>query len=395
MALLIPLVIVQASCTPHFVLDRFRQELKQAGADRRNLSPLNGLHDFHVAIHVHTHLSHDSDGTVAEIARAAKRAGVDAVITTDHSGERIFTEGFEGKYESVLFIRGMEVIKGCVGWSGAGCSSLLLIGLRNYFDHRPLSYREVLEEAKRQGALTIVAHAPSFNNRKASPSGEDHWLLPGLDGLEIYDILDDAVDHRWRLPKYFFDVLYSYRSYREEVFLSILDPPTETAQKWDGLTGSTGRRWVAVAGNDAHENVRVLGRLIDPYELSFGFVKTHILSEILTEESVMTALRAGHAYVAFDLLADATGFRFVATEEDRLLALMGDELPWSEGVRLKAETPVACRLTLFRNGQAIQTIEGTRLEAAPTQPGVYRIEASLNLRGRRLPWIYSNPIYLR
>lgn len=61
---------------------------------------------------------------------------------------------------------------------------------------------------------------------------------------------------------------------------------------------------------------------IDPYEHSLRHVGTRLLvpaEEELTREAVREALRAGRAYVAFDWLADATGFDFALhTTEGRL-----------------------------------------------------------------------------
>src|SRR5687767_8620909 len=45
------------------------------------------------AIHVHTELSHDSEGTLDEVATAAREAGCDFVFTTEHSSPRL-AEGF-------------------------------------------------------------------------------------------------------------------------------------------------------------------------------------------------------------------------------------------------------------------------------------------------------------
>ena len=37
----------------------------------------------------------------------------------------------------------------------------------------------------------------------------------------------------------------------------------------------------------------------------------------------------------------------------------------------------------------------TRSSTAPTEPGVYRVEAYRDAHGRERTWILSNPIYLR
>src|SRR5207244_12141242 len=63
--------------------------LKQAHADveafaraRQPVALKTGYNDYRCVIHAHSYLSHDSRGTIQEVAAAAKSAGVDAVFLT-------------------------------------------------------------------------------------------------------------------------------------------------------------------------------------------------------------------------------------------------------------------------------------------------------------------------
>ncbi|MGH7274432.1 MAG: PHP domain-containing protein, partial [Nitrospiria bacterium] len=118
---------------------------------------LEGYKDLRGAIHVHSYISHDSRGTPEEIIQGAKETDLDFIVMTDHDSPRIFKEGMQGRYEGVLVIRGMEVIKGCRGTADM-CASVLAIGLANYFDHRPLTFQQVLDEVNGQGGIAFVAH---------------------------------------------------------------------------------------------------------------------------------------------------------------------------------------------------------------------------------------------
>ena len=53
------------------------------------------------------------------------------------------------------------------------------------------------------------------------------------------------------------------------------------------------------------------------------------------------------------------------------------------------------RLRLVRDGVEVATTAGTTLEHRADGPGVYRVEAHRDARGRERTWILSNPIYLR
>ena len=76
-------------------------------------------------------------------------------------------------------------------------------------------------------------------------------------------------------------------------------------------------------------------------------------------------------------------------------AIMGDEVSLTPGLEIKAETPIACIMKLFRNGEEVKRIEGRNLALEVKEEGVYRLEAWIETAGELRPWIYSNPIYVR
>lgn len=369
-------------CSTHSHWQRQKDQIEGLQKTRRVIPPVGGYRDFPGVVHVHSLLSHDSQGTMDEIVEGAKQAGLAFVIMTDHHNPKVYRQGFEGWFDGILIIRGSEIIKGCFGRTGDTCNSLLVLGLKDYIDPKPLTMPQIIETVKERGGLAFVAH----------PKGFTDWDSPDVAGMEIYDILDDAVDHRWRFPKYLFDIVYSFRSYPEEVFLSILDRPDENLMKWDEL--SQKKRWVGIAGNDAHQNIRVLGRQIDPYGLSFRFVRTHVLAKDLNEPEVLQALAAGHAYVAFDLLSDATGFNFWA-DNGGVQGIQGDEVRMAPGLHLEIESPVVGRIELIRNGTVVQRATTLRWAFPVEEAGVYRVQISLKIGGGWRPWIFSNPIYVR
>lgn len=138
---------------------------------------------------------------------------------------------------------------------------------------------------------------------------------------------------------------------------------------------------------------------LDPYERSFRHVSTHLLINEITRESVWDALRSGRAYVAFDWMADPTGFVYQAEQsEDQespaKLWPMGSQLSLIEGLRLLAEAALPVDWKLVRDGQVVSESEGKSFEFSVSEPGVYRVEAWLRFLGEPRPWILSNPIYI-
>ncbi len=368
-----------SSCTPHYQLKSLREEIRHIQSKRLSITLPDGYHDYRGAIHVHSFLSHDSQGTYEEILYAARAAGVSFLMMTDHDSPRIFQEGLRGMHDGILVIQGMEISKGC---GSRPCASLLALGLSSYFDHQSFTLKETIEEIERQGALAFIAH----------PTGWHESELESLTGMEIYDILDDALDKKWQFPKLFFDLLYSHKKYPEEVFLSIQDYPRSHLALWDRLQKI--KKIVGIAGNDAHQNVNILGRQVDPYVMSFRFVSTHLLARELTEASVLAALKEGHAYVAFDLLADPTGFFFTASSHGKE-TVMGELSKFTPGQTITVQSPLEGIIVLLKDGKQIAQCRCASLTYPIEGPGVYRAEVFLKIQHRLRPWIFSNPIYIR
>lgn len=372
---LLLLLSATLSCASTKSLQKLRRALQEPPPPIVHAPLPEEYRDVRGAIHVHSYLSHDSEGRPEEILKAAGEAKLDFIVMTDHSNPNIFTEGLEGRHGDLLVIRGMEIIK--------EEASLLAIGIKAFINHRPIPLQEVVDRLKAEGAILFAAH----------PKNYPGWRkLKGLDGIEIYDIFDDATDRNARYVRYFFDILFRFNRYPDEVFLSILDRPERELAIWDRMTPS--RKVAGIAGNDAHQNVRILGRQLDPYARSFRFVNTHLLVPALDQEAILQALREGHGYISFDILADAGGFFFGARHEDQAWR-MGDEIPFREGIALHARAPRPGRFRLIKDGGVVYGGEGTAFSFSPAEKGVYRVEWTIHRGDRWWPWIYSNPIYLR
>src|SRR5262249_24706916 len=133
---------------------------------------------------------------------------------------------------------------------------------------------------------------------------------------------------------------------------------------------------------------------LDPYENSLRHVGTHLLLKVLSEKAVWEALEAGRAYVAFDWLADATGFDFCARSGENRYE-MGSRQTFTTGLKLHARAPLPVTWKLLRQGKVVLEIRGRDLTAPLTQPGNYRVEAWLPIAGEAMIWILSNPVYAR
>jgi hypothetical protein len=133
---------------------------------------------------------------------------------------------------------------------------------------------------------------------------------------------------------------------------------------------------------------------LDPYVRSFRHVSTHLLLTDVSEDDVRQALVDGRAYVAFDWLADPTGFVYQAARATETWPI-GSEVKFAKDLYLRSEAPFEARFKLVRDGDVVLESNGPAIEYLADTPGVYRIEVWLNLAGEDRPWILTNPIYVR
>jgi len=345
-------------------------------------------------IHVHTRRS-DGTGTVDEVARAAARAGLKFVVLTDHGDATREPEG--PSYRSgVLCIDAVEIS------TSGGHVVALGLGKAPY----PLGGepRDVVEDVARLGGMSVAAH-PGSNKPELRWT---EWSAP-LDGLEWLN-----GDSEWRdeSPLALARVLFAYPARGAESLALLLDRPDDVLHRWDQLT----RRHpvVAVAGSDAHARLglRTLG---EPYDRSAAFPLPSYTEVFRTfsialpqlrltgnagadAAAVLAELRAGRVYSSIDALAGPAWLSFTASSADVHLT-MGEEYQPRGPVTLRAATNAArAEIRLLKDGEVTARAQNVTLEqTVPAQSAVYRVEVGLpGAPGQQpVPWIVSNPIYLR
>jgi len=414
--------------TPDKLAAVHADRLKYAAA-RTTLPPLPGLQDLRAVIHCHTLLSHDSRGTLEEYIAAAKATNTRVFLITDHPSDKhdFFKDGFRGLHEGILFLPGAEQ------------DGFLLIPLAPMKCAGQERAQADIDTVNKTGGVAFASHIEGWPDAL--------WNMPGLLGTEIYNVHYEIL-HRPEFkdidsnPMKMVTLIKAAQQYPQETFGALQSEMTDYMRRYDKQTAAG--RFVAVNANDSHQNtglvikggdtadkvvledplgdkiadvptamVKMLGIelpadlgpgqvgfkfQLDPYEQSFRHSSTHLLAPSLDVPSVLSALRAGHCYVAFDWIADPTGFRFQAQGTDKP-ALMGDEIAYKQGMKLTAALPLPAQIRLIKDGQPVSLPEADKAVSTfsyqPTGPGVYRLEAWLQVGDRSLPWIYSNPIYVR
>ncbi len=341
--------------------------------------------------HVHTPYS---DGTWlhAQVAQAAAEAGLDFVIVTDHN---VWVDEVEGYYEGVLLLVGEEVHD---TQRQPQCNHLLVYGAEDELATEAFDPQTLIDEVNIRDGLSFLAHPVE----RSSPLGPDlaaipwvDWEIDGYTGIELWNYMSE------------FKALAQTRAsalfYALNPGWGIKGPFPYALRLWDNMLNE-GQRVVAIGGGDAHANTYSMGPLkreIFPYQHVFGCVNTHLLIEkpltgkLLTDKSMIySALRAGHAYIGYDVPGPTRGFRFQARSGSKF-ALMGDELKRQAAVMIDVEVPAPADTRLLCDGKVVARSKGRQLQLTTAVPGVYRVEVYRRYRLRKRAWIISNPIYVR
>jgi hypothetical protein len=344
------------------------------------------------AMHIHTTNS-DGSGTPDEVAAAAARAGLGFIILTDH-GDAMRAPDSPRYRSGVLTIDAVEVS------TSGGHVIALDLGRAPY----PLRGEpdDVLEDLQRLGAMTIVAHPTSLK-------ADLVWRgSRAFDGAEWLNGDSEWRDNRpWTLAR----ILFTYWFRAPESLALMMDRPDSALAFWDRAART--RSVVGVGGTDAHA---MIGGDLDhggpaalylpSYEQIFRTFSLGLPGLALSgnaaadARSVTAALRAGHVFTAIDAFAAPARLAFTA-DGSGVHAQAGDRIAAGVPVMLRAEVAapdVSPTLTLYRDGTAVSTVTGARLEhQADGTPGVYRVEATLPVRrggSPPAPWLMSNPIYV-
>ena len=402
---------------------RFPRQAKALAAlraQRHSVASLPGWHEYRGILHAHSKLSHDCQVSFEDLQEVLKKTGIDFICLADHcrDGRADFDSQWRGLHDGKLFIPGFEMRDGFMPL-GARPGTVL----SNETDSATLA-RQIAQS----GAVLFYAH----------PEEPREWDLPELSGMEIYNIHTDFKRYpggiRGLLPEF----LVNQARYPEQIFWRMFQRPTDFLRHWDQLNAT--RHITGIAGNDCHQNVgfrlvctgpdslrvedttpnfrrtvrlnwltrplaslllgpletdrEVLHVQLDPYERMARVVNTHVLARDLSEEEILSALRAGRAFVGFDLLADSSGFSWWASNGTNN-ALPGESGTLSRTTTLHAWSPLPCRFTVFRDGLQVARGQGRQLDLAVTQAGKYRAEAELQVDAEWFPWVYVNPIQLQ
>lgn len=335
------------------------------------------------AFHIHTRYS-DGRADMEEILAAARRAGLDFVLISDHDCLAARREGWEGSHDGLDVLVATEItphkrghvlamdVEDCAGY----CASLS---------------GHTLDAVAEQGGYALVAHPQGKHKPwlRIHHRPWYHWDHPTIRGMEIWSYTHDWVDAVawWRFPR-----AHEVHRFPERW---VQGPDETVLRMWDRLAQE--RRVAGLGGLDCHAiHVPIANVTIFPYERMFRMLRNHLfipagLSGPARIRALWQALAEGRCWVAHDILQETTGARCEARTPGGETLPPGTERPFEKGIEMTLDLPCEADAAWIANGVARLRERTRTLTAEPIGPGVYRFEARLDGR----PWVFSNPFYLR
>ncbi len=330
------------------------------------------------AIHIHT-LCSDGSEDIDTISLAAKKAGLDFIIVTDHNN----LDTKEG------FINGITVIRG---------EEISPIENNHYlaFDiDAPILPKGSLEESinavKTAGGFGFAAHPDESDTRnnsyKALPWADKNIHPQGVEIWNWFSQWGDCFDER-----NIFTIIYTY------LFKSnmVKTPYRKTLEWWDNLNKNTDEIVPAIGGMDAHA-LKISKYLVPvtvfPYSFMFKtLVNQIVLDEPLSEDfetrkkQIFSALKSGKTIIANRLVCDTLPEIFIGNNDG--CAFCGDSICLDSNTYMIIKCDKISDVTVFKDGK--ECIKDTIKDAVFKlyNAGKYRVEIKINGKG----FVYSNPI---
>ncbi|QQS40791.1 MAG: hypothetical protein IPM63_15695 [Acidobacteriota bacterium] len=371
---------------------RLASEIEEMNRSRSSVPDL-GFKDYKGVIHVHSFVGGHSTGTFDELIRAANENGLDFVVMTEHVANEFDSSAktLNEKHGRAIWIGGNETT------TSGGEKFLVIEGFDELNKLRFVSTDELLSEIGGREKLAFVTYPESFKSWDSD-----------FDGIEVFSLHTNAKGMNPFL--FLMDAVWSFRTYPELTMARHFRRPSENLARFDKVAES--RKVSLFGGNDAHSNIgfhlfgddannKLFEIKYDRYGTIFRLMRTHILipeHEELSREAILAALRSGRSFLGLDILGDSSGFVFYSEAGNGApVASAGSDV--ARGSVLQVVSPLPARIVILKDGTKIFESEAVRsAEFEAKETGTYRVEAYLDSLGApfdEMPWVITNPIYVR
>lgn len=342
------------------------------------------------AIHIHTKLS-DGTGDLNSITKAAKKAGLDWIIITDHN----YIDSNEGIINGVYVIKEQEISPKC-------SNHYLAFGLNEKVElnENPQVY---VDKVRELGGFGFAAHPDegyfSDRNGKIYPRKNSHHCIPWTDknlkpdGVEIWNWFSNWADNL--NDSNILSLAFAY-FFKHKIVKS---PSKLTLDWWDKLNSETEKIIPALGGVDAHALKfyrYILPVTVFPYKTCFSTITNFIylpqkLSDnfITAKEQILNAIKQGNNTISNSHICNELPNIYITNSKNTFVC--GETIEQSENCCLHFESNRTMEVCLIYNGKEMERFHSDNFIRPITKSGKYRIECYYNGMG----YLYTNPFYIK
>lgn len=330
------------------------------------------------AIHIHSVYS-DGTGDIESISKAAKNAGLDWIIVTDHNSFEIE----EGIYNGVYVIRGEEI-------SPKDENHYLALGINKYIQPN-VNAKHNIEAVKLNGGFGFAAHADESDYRRNSHQ-PIKWTNKNItpDGVEIWNWFSEWADNL--NDRNIFSLAYAYL-FKHNL---VKEANATTIKWWDKLNNTSDKIIPAIGGIDAHA-LKIKGYVIPvtifPYQDMFKTIVNVISSnkpfakDFETRKTqILEAIKTGRNLIINRVVSKEIPIFKISNKNQTVTN--GESISLDNETLLNVQTKKKGSIKIFHNGKEIKSVISNSIKMLLNEVGKYRVEIKFGKRG----FAYSNPI---
>lgn len=330
------------------------------------------------AIHIHSVYS-DGTGDIESISKAAKNAGLDWIIVTDHNSFEIE----EGIYNGVYVIKGEEI-------SPKDENHYLALGINKYIQPN-VNAKHNIEAVKLNGGFGFAAHADESDYRRNSHQ-PIKWTNKNItpDGVEIWNWFSEWADNL--NDRNIFSLAYAYL-FKHNL---VKEANATTIKWWDKLNNTSDKIIPAIGGIDAHA-LKIKGYVIPvtifPYQDMFKTIVNVISSnkpfakDFETRKTqILEAIKTGRNLIINRVVSKEIPIFKISNKNQAVTS--GESISLDNETLLNVQTKKKGSIKIFHNGKEIKSVISNSINMLLNEVGKYRVEIKFGKRG----FAYSNPI---
>ena len=330
------------------------------------------------AIHIHSVYS-DGTGDIESISKAAKNAGLDWIIVTDHNSFEIE----EGIYNGVYVIKGEEI-------SPKDENHYLALGINKYIQPN-VNAKHNIEAVKLNGGFGFAAHADESDYRRNSHQ-PIKWTNKNItpDGVEIWNWFSEWADNL--NDRNIFSLAYAYL-FKHNL---VKEANATTIKWWDKLNNTSDKIIPAIGGIDAHA-LKIKGYVIPvtifPYQDMFKTIVNVISSnkpfakDFETRKTqILEAIKTGRNLIINRVVSKEIPIFKISNKNQTVTN--GESISLDNETLLNVQTKKKGLIKIFYNGKEIKSVISNSIKMLLNEVGKYRVEIKFGKRG----FAYSNPI---